>query len=74
MIGLDINVLIRYLTRDDPDQYRVAKLFLESTCTTEEPGYITVIVLCEIVWVLSGAYNVDKSEVVETIAKILQTP
>jgi len=39
MIRLDTNVLVRYLTRDDPEQYRVAKAFIESTCTQENPGF-----------------------------------
>jgi predicted nucleic-acid-binding protein len=54
MNGLDTNVLVRYLTRDDPAQYRAAKSFLESACTQEEPGYINAIVLCELVWVRSN--------------------
>ena len=49
MIRLDTNVLVRYLTRDDPEQYRVAKAFIESTCTQENPGFIGPVVLCELV-------------------------
>lgn len=73
MIGLDTNVLIRYITRDSPEQYRAAKGFLESTCTQEEPGYVNVIVLCEIVWVLTSAYDATKNEVVRVIDQLLRT-
>jgi predicted nucleic-acid-binding protein len=52
MTGIDTNVLVRYLTRDDPDQYRAAKTFLESSCTQEDPGYVGEIVLCEVVDVI----------------------
>ncbi len=40
MVGLDTNVLVRSLTRDDPEPYRAAKAFIESTCTQEKPGLI----------------------------------
>jgi predicted nucleic-acid-binding protein len=71
--GLDTNVLVRYLTRDDPDQYRAAKSFLESECTQENPGYVSAIVLCELVWVLTGTYNASKAEVARVIDQLLRT-
>ena len=40
MTGLDTNVLVCYLTRDDPEPYRVTKALIESTCTQENPGVI----------------------------------
>lgn len=73
MTGIDTNVLVRYLTRDDPNQYRAAKTFLESSCTQEDPGYIGEIVLCEVVWVLTGAYDATQSEVVDVIDQLLRT-
>jgi predicted nucleic-acid-binding protein len=73
MTGIDTNVLVRYLTRDDPDQYRAAKTFLESSCTQEDPGYVGEIVLCEVVWVLTGAYDATKGEVVDVIDQLLRT-
>ena len=73
MTGIDTNVLVRYLTRDDPNQYRAAKTFLESSCTQEDPGYVGEIVLCEVVWVLTGAYDATQSEVVDVIDQLLRT-
>lgn len=66
-------MLVRYLTRDDPAQYRAAKRFLESHCTSERPGYVNVIVLCELVWVLKGAYGASKEAIVRTLDQILRT-
>ncbi len=54
MVGLDTNVIIRYITQDDPDQSKIATAFIERYCTVDNPGYINQIVLCEIVWVLTG--------------------
>ena len=73
MTGLDTNVLVRYLTRDEPEQYRAAKAFVESTCTKEHPGLIGPVVLCELVWVLTGAYAATKEEVVRVIDQLLRT-
>ena len=73
MTGLDTNVLVRYLTRDDPEQYRAAKAFVESTCTQEHPGLIGPVVLCELVWVLTGAYDAAKADIARVIDQLLRT-
>lgn len=73
MTGIDTNVLVRYLTRDHPEQYEAAKQHLEANCTEENPGYINVIVLCELVWVLTRAYDADSEEIVRIVDQILRT-
>lgn len=73
MTGLDTNVLVRYITRDDPEQYRAAKLLLESNCTREEPGYVNVIVLCELAWVLTSVYDATEEELTEVLDQLLRT-
>ena len=56
MIGLDTNVLVRLLVADDPAQTRKATRFVEQNCTPEAPGFINIVVLVELVWVLTSAY------------------
>jgi predicted nucleic-acid-binding protein len=73
MTGIDTNVLVRYITRDDPEQYRAAKSFLESDCTQEEPGYVNVIVLCELAWVLDGVHDATDEEWTEVLDQLLRT-
>lgn len=73
MTGFDTNVLVRYITRDEPDQYQAAKAFLESHCTRETPGFVNTIVLCELVWVLTGAYDATQDDVVRVIDQLLRT-
>jgi len=73
MTGIDTNVLIRYITRDDPEQYQAAKTFLESNCTREEPGYVNVIVLCELAWVLTSVYDATDEELADVIDQFLRT-
>ena len=73
MTGLDTNVLVRYLTRDDAEQYRRAKVFLESTCTDANPGYVNTVVLCELAWVLKAAYGATRADVVRVLEQLLLT-
>ena len=73
MIGLDTNVLVRYIVQDDPEQGRAAGELIESQCTAQEPAYVSVPVLLELVWVLAGHYDYDKSVVASVIRQILRT-
>ena len=71
MIGLDTNVLVRYLTRDDESQWQQACLVIESG----QLCFIANIVLCELVWVLRGnPYKFDKQEILNTLEIMLQSP
>lgn len=73
MTGIDTNLLVRYVTRDDPEQYRAAKSFLESDCTRESPGYVNVIVLCELGWVLTSVYDVSDGKLADIVDQLLRT-
>jgi predicted nucleic-acid-binding protein len=52
VIGVDTNVLVRYLVKDDSERAARAAILLEVECTMEHPAYINRIVMCELVWVL----------------------
>lgn len=71
MIGLDTNVLVRYIVRDDQQQTETATRLIESKCTPEDPGFINLIVLCKLVWVLSRGYEYDRPMVARVIRRIL---
>ena len=73
MIGLDTNVVIRYLVQDDKKQSAVATRFIEKTLTMETPGYINHITLCEITWVLQRCYGVTKPQLKEIMEGLLTT-
>ena len=73
MIGLDTNVLARYLTQDDPAQSRRASAVIADATRRGDRCVIDVIVLCELVWVLREAYGFDRGTVVTTLEKILDT-
>ncbi|MFQ5675084.1 MAG: PIN domain-containing protein [bacterium] len=69
--GIDTNVLIRYLVQDDFDQSKKAARFLERNCTEESPGQLSVVVLCEIVWVLKTAYGYSKEDILNVLMMVL---
>ena len=73
MIGLDTNLLVRYLVGDDPGQFDVARAEIEAAASREEPLMINSIVLCELVWVLSSAYDYSRTEIGDAIEHILGT-
>ena len=71
MIGLDTNVLVRYIVRDDEGQAALATDLIESHCTAEDPGFVNLIVLCETVWVLARGYRYDRATVAGVVRGIL---
>lgn len=73
MKGLDTNVLVRYLVEDDPGQTARAARFIERECSADTPCFLNRIVLCELVWVLRGAYGYERHEIVEPLKMLLQT-
>jgi len=73
MIGLDTNVLVRYIVQDDPKQSRIATRLIESRCTPDSPGYISFIVLVEVVWVLARAYGYSRAVISGVLQQILST-
>ena len=63
MIGLDTNVLARYIVQDDLGQAEAAARLIEGRCAPRSPGYVSVPVLVELVWVLAGAYRYERGVV-----------
>jgi len=72
MIGLDTNVLVRYIAQDDPIQSKKATALIESL-TADSPGYVTLVALVEVVWVLGRAYGADRSEIALVVETLLRT-
>lgn len=71
MIGLDTNVLVRYFTHDDEQQWQQATELIEG----ENQCFITNIVLCELVWVLRGyPYKLGKNKILNALETMLHTP
>lgn len=73
MIGLDTNILVRYLTQDDPIQSAKAREIVERRLTEEEPGFVSIVAMVETVWVLERAYRLRPHEIVGAVERMLQT-
>jgi len=71
VIALDTNVLVRYLVRDEPRQTSAATRLLEASCTVEAPGFVSLVVLCELVWVLERGYRYSRAEVAGLLRGLL---
>lgn len=73
MIGLDTNVIVRYLVQDDPKQSAAATRFMERAISQESPGYIASIALCEVIWVLAECYGADRAQLRSVIEGLLSS-
>lgn len=72
MIGLDTNVLVRYLTQDDPVQSPQATHIIERRLTEENPGFVSIVAMVETVWVLDRAYGLAAQEIAAAVERMLQ--
>jgi predicted nucleic-acid-binding protein len=73
MTGLDTNVLARFFAQDDPDQSRHVDQVLQSL-TPEAPGFVSLVSLTELVWLLCGSYGVSKPQLIECVKQLLNSP
>lgn len=71
MIGLDTNVLLRFLAQDDPAQSLKATEVIERRLTVENPGFVSLVCILEIVWVLGTLYKRSPAQIADHIEMIL---
>ncbi len=72
MIGLDTNVLVRYLAQDDPAQSPQATAFIEHRLSEQNPGFVSVVAMVETAWVLERAYRMPHRDIADAIEAMLQ--
>ena len=60
--------------KDDPAQFAAAKAFLENELSAESPGFVSLVVVCELAWALSRAYGLERAPIADTIAELAATP
>ena len=73
MIGLDTNILLRYITNDDPEQGARAAQIVEAL-SEESPGYLNTVVLVEMTWVLKAVYGYSRSQIASVIREVMAAP
>ena len=72
MIGIDTNVLVRYLAQDDARQSAQANSVMESF-TARSPGFISILTLAETAWVMRDIYARSRTEIAALIEAILNS-
>jgi predicted nucleic-acid-binding protein len=73
MLGVDTNVLVRYLTRDDQSQYEKARRMIDREVAKGEPVLVSLLVLLETEWVLRSRYEMAKADIVTALSALLDT-
>lgn len=72
MIGLDTNILVRYVTQDHAAQSAAAAKIMESL-SHESPGFVSLVVIAELVWVLHFSYRFSKHEIEHVVERLLRS-
>ena len=74
MISLDTNILVRLLTNDEPIQAQKARVALDLALKMKHRIWVSVLVMCELVWVLQRLYGYDKAHVILGLNALLKFP
>ena len=72
MIGLDSNVVVRYLAQGDAVQSAKATQLFEHGLTEEEPGFVSVVTMAETAGVLERIYGLTAGELAAAIERMLE--
>ncbi len=70
MIGIDTNVLLRYIVQDDPEQTAKSRAFFNQL-TPDMQGWIALVTLAELVWVLRTTYDAPRSRIAAVVKSLL---
>lgn len=73
MIGIDTNVLVRFLTRDDESQYELARSLIQSQLDAGETLFVSLLVVMETEWVLRSRYGLSKARIIEVLTGLLES-
>jgi predicted nucleic-acid-binding protein len=72
VIGLDTNVLVRYIMQDDTRQSPLASKLVESL-TADAPGFVTLVSVVELVWVMESCYALERAQLGDALEGLLRT-
>lgn len=73
MIALDTNVVVRYIAQDDARQSAAATRLMEKSLDAENPGFISLVTLCEVAWVLEDCYDASRDRIRQVVEGLLGT-
>lgn len=73
MIGIDTNVLVRFLVRDDESQFEKARKLIKREIASGRRVFVNMLVLMETEWVLRSRYAIPKNQIIEAISGLLDS-
>jgi predicted nucleic-acid-binding protein len=73
MLGIDTNVLVRFLVGDDQEQFERARRLIKREVHNAEPIVISLVVLLETEWVLRSRYELPKEEIIAALSSLLDS-
>lgn len=71
MLGIDTNILVRFLVRDNVAQFEKANRLIKRGVSTNEAVFVSLLVLLETEWVLRSRYSLPKNEIMIAISELL---
>jgi predicted nucleic-acid-binding protein len=71
VIGIDTNVLVRYIAQDDPAQSKRATALVERECSESSPGFVGLVALVELVWVAESCYAASREDVAQIVRRMV---
>jgi predicted nucleic-acid-binding protein len=71
MVGLATNVILRYLLQDDPKQTTLANHIVEQVLSDRNPGFISVVTVLEMVWMLRSLLKQTPAEIATHLEHLL---
>jgi len=73
MIGVDTNILVRFMTKDDPVQSPIASRLINHAADSGDPLFVNHLVLTELVWVMESVYQLDRKWIEDILERVLET-
>jgi predicted nucleic-acid-binding protein len=71
MLGIDTNILVRFLVRDDEAQFEKARRLIRREVAAGRRVFLSQLVLLEAEWVLRSRYGLQKTEIIDAISALL---
>ncbi len=72
MLGIDTNVLVRFLVQDDAEQFEKASKLIKREVTAGRPVFVNQLVLLETEWVLRSRYAAPKDKIIAALSGLLE--
>ena len=74
MIGVDTNILVRFLVGDDTNQSQKVYQIFKKAESENSQLYVTILVVLELIWVLESAYDIKRDELLECLSQLILMP